>query len=160
MMTRRSSPALPSLLLAGRLADAALVPCIGGGCNCDTAGVCCCDTFAAVTPPGYYTVEGVTLPCHDHTYREGWVPAAQAGNCTSCGEGVLAEKTDRLVQYFSNNSDVLLPVTSSAQDCCELPPPPVSVHYLSGLCSSRELHVLLHFSAMWSGLRLHGIVQA
>lgn len=123
-------------------------------------GVCCCDTFAAVTPPGYYTVEGVTLPCHDHTYREGWVPAAQAGNCTSCGEGVLAEKTDRLVQYFSNNSDVLLPVTSSAQDCCELPPPPVSVHYLSGLCSSRELHVLLHFSAMWSGLRLHGIVQA
>jgi hypothetical protein len=81
-----------------------------------------------VTPPGYYTVEGVTLPCPDHTYREGWVPAAQAGNCTSCGEGVLADKTDRLVQYFSNNSDVLLSVTSSPQDCCKLPPPCHTAH--------------------------------
>lgn len=74
----------------------------------------------AVTPPGYYTANGRTQPCPDASFREGWLPAAEAGSCTSCGVNVLADKTDRVTVYdIVTGNPQELAVTTSAQDCCE-----------------------------------------
>jgi len=76
-------------------------------------------TAMAVTPPGYYTANGATLPCPAGTFRADWLPASQASSCTSCGVGVKADKTDRVTRYFVNGSSLEVAVTTSADDCCE-----------------------------------------
>jgi hypothetical protein len=43
-----------------------------------------------LTPPGYYTTTGSnasTLPCPSGSFRADWLPASQAGSCTSCVSG-------------------------------------------------------------------------
>ena len=73
-----------------------------------------------MTPPGFKTVNGSTVPCEPGAYRDGWVPAEQAARCTSCGSGVSADKTDRVIQYdLVTGALSYLPVTTSASDCCE-----------------------------------------
>jgi hypothetical protein len=47
------------------------------------------------------------------------VPPEQAPACCSCGQGVKAAKTDRITQILPDGTEVLLAVTSSADDCCE-----------------------------------------
>jgi hypothetical protein len=78
-----------------------------------------CLVYPAVTPPGYFTVNGATSACPNGSFRADWKPAAQAASCTPCGEGVQGLKTDRLVIYLDNGTTVEVPVMSSADDCCE-----------------------------------------
>lgn len=70
-----------------------------------------------MTPPGYYTASGATLPCPAGHFRADWLPASQASSCTSCGVGVKADQTDRVTRYLANGSSVEVPVTTSADDC-------------------------------------------
>lgn len=73
-----------------------------------------------VTPPGYKTVNGATVPCEDGSFRSGWANAGAATSCTSCGTGMFALKTDRLVQYdVDTYMPTNIPVTTSEEDCCE-----------------------------------------
>jgi len=73
-----------------------------------------------VTPPGYFTANGTTQPCPAGSYRPDWKVAAEAGSCTACGVGVLADKTDRITAYnMVDGSAVELAVTTTADDCCE-----------------------------------------
>lgn len=79
--------------------------------------LCLC---AAVTPPGFKTVNGSTVPCESGAYREGWLPPELASSCTSCGSGIFADKTDRVMQYdLVTMAPSYLPVTTSSGDCCK-----------------------------------------
>lgn len=74
----------------------------------------------AVTPPGFKTANGVTVPCESGSYRSGWAPAGLAQTCISCGVGVFADKTDRVTQYnLVTNVVELVAVTSDSNDCCK-----------------------------------------
>jgi len=73
-----------------------------------------------VTPPGYFTAGGTTQPCPAGWFRADWKPATEASNCTRCGVGVLADKTDRVTAYIlANGTAVEVAVTTSTDDCCE-----------------------------------------
>lgn len=73
-----------------------------------------------MTPPGYKTANGVTVPCEAGSFRSGWAVAGQAQTCVSCGAGVRAEKTDRITRYVpATNVPELVPVTTQPDDCCE-----------------------------------------
>lgn len=77
-------------------------------------------TTHTVTPPGFYTSGGVTQPCPDHSFRSDWLPFQQAGACTACGSGVQGDKSDRLTVYnLTTGATSLLPIMTSASDCCE-----------------------------------------
>lgn len=82
---------------------------------------------SAVTPPGFYTdiVAKTTQICPDHSYRTDWLPPtqAEAQQCIACGTGVKAEKTDRVIQFLPNGTEVQVSVTSSTDDCCKYLPP-------------------------------------
>lgn len=79
-----------------------------------------CARLVAVTPPGYKTANGVTVPCEAGSYRSGWAVVGQALTCVSCGAGVRAEKTDRITRYDpASNVPELVPVTTQPDDCCE-----------------------------------------
>jgi hypothetical protein len=83
---------------------------------CHCVSHCC--PVSAVTPPGFFTDGGDTLPCPDGTFRSDWKPPAEASTCTSCGTGVLAAKTDRVTSYnISSGEEISSPVTTSASDC-------------------------------------------
>jgi len=93
----------------------------------------CCPVYhscvpTAVTPPGYYTANGATMPCPAGTFRADWLPASQASSCTSCGVGVKADKTDRITQYLVDGSSVEIAVTTSTEDCCEWADTGLSYH--------------------------------
>lgn len=73
-----------------------------------------------MTPPGYKTANGVTVPCEAGSFRSGWAAPGQAQTCTSCGAGVRTEKTDRIMRYnLVSNVIELVPVTTQPDDCCE-----------------------------------------
>lgn len=89
-----------------------------------TRALCCCVTVScycpvpAVTPPGFYSDGGDTLPCPDGSFRSDWKPPAEATTCTNCGTGVLTAKTDRVTNYnISSGEEISIPVTTSASDC-------------------------------------------
>lgn len=73
----------------------------------------------AVTPPGFYTSDGMTQPCPEGAFRADWVPREQAPACTPCGVGLKADKTGRITQILPDGTEVLLAITLSADDCCE-----------------------------------------
>jgi hypothetical protein len=74
----------------------------------------------AVTPPGYRTVNGVTVPCGDNEFRADWKPLGEATTCTSCGVGVKMTKTDRLVMYDPMTyNELQIEVATSSDDCCK-----------------------------------------
>lgn len=74
--------------------------------------------FIAVTPPGYKTLNGTTVPCEAGSYRSSWTPGAPS--CSSCGSGVAADKTDRIIQYdLLTGAMAYVPVTTAPDDCCE-----------------------------------------
>jgi hypothetical protein len=80
--------------------------------------VCVC--HAAVTPPGYKTANGVTVPCEAGAYRSGWTAPGLATSCVSCGVGVFADKTDRIIQYnLVTNQVEFVAVTTEPDDCCK-----------------------------------------
>lgn len=73
-----------------------------------------------MTPPGFKTVNGATVQCGDNEFRTDWKPAAEAANCSSCGQGVYAYKTERVSLFdIATNNETQIPVTSSSDDCCE-----------------------------------------
>lgn len=73
----------------------------------------------AVTPPGFYTANGVTQQCPDASFRSGW-KKGDAESCTPCGQGVLAEKTDRLTVFDPiTYQPSLVNITTDSEDCCE-----------------------------------------
>lgn len=75
-------------------------------------------TPTPVTPPGYYTTGGQTLQCANGSFRADW--KATADTCITCGEGVQADKTDRVTSYnIITNAATQIPVTTSTSDCCK-----------------------------------------
>lgn len=85
-------------------------------CHCVTVSCYC--PVPAVTPPGFYSDGGDTLPCPDGSFRSDWKPPAEATTCTNCGTGVLTAKTDRVTNYnISSGEEISIPVTTSASDC-------------------------------------------
>jgi len=82
-----------------------------------TTLVCLC----AVTPPGYKTTNGTTVPCGDGEYRPDWRPATAASRCLECGEHIMSYPLDQIVQYAitvdANATQVA--VRASAASCCE-----------------------------------------
>jgi hypothetical protein len=82
--------------------------------------VCCVPCHLAVTPPGFYTAGGVTQQCPAGSYQADWKPLSEAGNCTWCGDRVLADTTGQITMYeLVTGSPIVLFVTTSAEDCCE-----------------------------------------
>jgi len=76
---------------------------------------------AAVTPPGFKTSGGATVPCGDNEFRADWKSAEEATTCSSCGKGVYASKTDQIMVYdIENATEKAFAVTSTADDCCKL----------------------------------------
>lgn len=74
-----------------------------------------------MTPPGYKTANGTTVPCEDGSFRSGWAPLGLATTCTSCGTGVRASKTDRVLKYdLASNAPIQVEITTSSDDCCKL----------------------------------------
>jgi hypothetical protein len=74
----------------------------------------------AVTPPGHYTSGQDTLPCPNGEFRPDWKPAAEAGSCTPCGDGLKADKTDSVIAYnLVTYAQEHVAVTTSATDCCK-----------------------------------------
>lgn len=74
----------------------------------------------AVTPPGFYTANGQTQQCPDASFRAGWKTADRADACTPCGQGVLAEKTDRLTVFDPiTYAPSFINITTDSEDCCE-----------------------------------------
>jgi len=60
--------------------------------------------------------------CPDNTYRPDWkAPTSpDASSCTSCGMGVLADKSDRVTVYNPVTYEPeLLPITTGPEDCCK-----------------------------------------
>lgn len=76
-----------------------------------------------MTPPGYFTANGVTTKCPAGSFRAAWKPAGEATSCTACGEGVKADATDRVNQYsiLDPAQVTVVSITTSADDCCKLP---------------------------------------
>lgn len=74
----------------------------------------------AVTPPGHFTAGGVTSICPDGSFRADWVPPIQAAACEDCGDSVLGDKSDRITVWDPvTGASSLLPVQTTAGDCCE-----------------------------------------
>lgn len=93
----------------------------------DFVTVCCLD--AAVTPPGHFTNATSTYLCPAGTYRADWLPAAQAGECLACGEGVKTVATDRVSKYDTvSYAETKVPITTSSDDCCKSPSTAPSVY--------------------------------
>lgn len=73
-----------------------------------------------LTPPGFYTADGQTKQCPPGSFRADWQPAGQATSCASCGQGVLADATDRVTKYPVGSTDPQeIAVSTSSQDCCK-----------------------------------------
>lgn len=81
---------------------------------------CDCPPYAVI-PPGFFFNGTTTMQCAAGSFRADWKPAAQAASCTSCGGGVKAATTDQVKVYNITDANIqtMLPVTSSADDCCE-----------------------------------------
>jgi hypothetical protein len=76
--------------------------------------------WAAVTPPGHFTNATGTFLCAGGSYRADWLPAAQADQCLSCGEGVKTVATDRVSQYATiDYAETKVAITTSSDDCCK-----------------------------------------
>lgn len=93
--------------------------CFGNGARSKlTVSLLCCS--CAVTPPGHYTTDANTLRCPDGQFRPDWKPAAEAGSCTPCGEGVQAARSDAVVAYnLVTYAEEQVAVTISNTDCCK-----------------------------------------
>lgn len=73
-----------------------------------------------MTPPGFFTTNGQTELCRNGTFRAGWQPAAEASECTPCGEGVMAERADGVTLYDAVTGAAReVAVATSAQHCCK-----------------------------------------
>lgn len=90
-------------------------------CSASEVFMCCPFLFHdAVTPPGFYTANGQTQQCPDGSFRPNWLPAAEAANCTACGEGLQATKSDGVTVHdivSGQPRDIL--VMTRAEDCCK-----------------------------------------
>lgn len=85
----------------------------------------CCPLPPAVTPPGHFTAGGVTSICPEGSFRADWVPPIQATACEFCGDSVLGDKSDRITVLDPvTGASSLLPVQTTAGDCCEFVLPP------------------------------------
>lgn len=61
------------------------------------------------------------MPCGDNEFRADWKLAEEATTCSSCGTGVYASKTDRVMVYdIENATELAFAVTTTADDCCKL----------------------------------------
>jgi hypothetical protein len=71
-----------------------------------------------VTPPGYKTVGGATVPCGANEFRDGWASAGQATSCSSCGSGVLVDASDVVLSYDPDSGAATeIAVATSAEFC-------------------------------------------
>jgi hypothetical protein len=60
------------------------------------------------------------VQCEPGSYRAGWVPFGQGSSCSSCGVGVFAAATDRVLQYdLVTGVPEQFAVTTTSDDCCE-----------------------------------------
>jgi hypothetical protein len=81
-----------------------------------------CPQLAAVTPPGYKTVNGTTTTCADGEYRAEWKPPTAATSCTACGDGISSSVNDQVTQYdIATGAASSVDIRSSATACCEYP---------------------------------------
>jgi hypothetical protein len=76
-----------------------------------------------VTPPGYKTTNGATLPCADGEYRSTWARPAIAAACDACGAGIGSEAQEELVQYAltPDATPRSILVRAQVESCCEWP---------------------------------------
>jgi hypothetical protein len=93
-------------------------------CVCVCVCVCVCpapaSTRCAVTPPGFMTAHGSTVPCPPGSFREGWAPPGAAGACVSCGQGVFGAASDSLLVFdAATEAATQLPVAADEGACCE-----------------------------------------
>ena len=72
-----------------------------------------------MTPPGFRSQGGITEPCPSNSFRELWLPTFQAGDCSSCGEGVKLDMTERIQVHHLNGTTSWLAVGTTSEDCCE-----------------------------------------
>jgi hypothetical protein len=74
-----------------------------------------------VTPPGYYNDGTNTIKCASGSFRADWKPNTETNQCTSCGEGVKAVATDRVVVFniMDAANQTSEAITTSSDDCCE-----------------------------------------
>lgn len=61
----------------------------------------------------------MTEPCPPNSFRELWLPPFQAGDCSSCGNGVSLDMTVRITVFHFNGTTSLMPVGTTSEDCCE-----------------------------------------
>lgn len=71
----------------------------------------------AVTPPGYFTSNGVTAKCPAGSYRANWAAAGTDNSCTSCGAGVFA-KTDLTVADYSITGVITTVAVTTVSSSC------------------------------------------
>jgi hypothetical protein len=99
-----------------------------------------------VTPPGYANDGTTTTKCASGSYRANWKPYTETVQCTSCGEGVKALATDRVLVFnimdAANQTNEA--ITTSNDDCCECFR--CGCHMFVCLCGSRSVWCLCHDS--------------
>jgi hypothetical protein len=126
-MYRTSVASISVLLLHTNLSQ----ECFPGIC-CDCTNMLDCTlpapastasvpALCSVTPPGFYTASGTTQQCAAGSFRANWTTdAAAAAACQACGQGVRADKTDRLATYsLANSTQSFVAVATTAGSCCE-----------------------------------------
>lgn len=76
---------------------------------------------AAVTPPGYETVNGITRECADGFYRAEWVAPGANATCRACGDGLASDTTDTIWLYAitPDANKTSQPVRISSSACCK-----------------------------------------
>lgn len=97
-----------------------------------------------LTPPGFFTAAGETVQCPPGSYRPDWKAAGQAADCVPCGQGLLAEGTDRVTKHgLGGNLTQEVAVSTSPEDCCEF--------------CAWLLHTLVHCTtSQWPAVCLEG----
>jgi len=75
---------------------------------------------AAVTPPGFKTVDGTTRPCEDGEYRAGWKPPSFATSCDTCGVNIASAAAEQIALYDPSDGTLsTMDVRASEASCCE-----------------------------------------
>ena len=73
-----------------------------------------------MTPPGYKTVGGETVPCGPNEFRDGWVSAGRATSCSSCGSGARMDKSDAVLAYDPETGAATEVAVATTADFCHI----------------------------------------
>lgn len=58
--------------------------------------------------------------CPNGTFREGWKPAAEATECTPCGDGVMADRADGVTLFDAvTGAPREVAVSTNQRHCCK-----------------------------------------